>query len=77
MAAEMRKSCNVVRNREEDDWTAVCHGQEETTALLLLDHNEDSEPFPRGLWEKTCHFSFQNSVMLADIFLFSFMPLIV
>lgn len=55
---------------------SCCHGQEETTALLLLDHNEDSEPFPRGLWEKTCHFLFQNSVMLADIFLFSFMPLI-
>lgn len=58
-----------------------CHRHEETTALLLLDHNEDSEPFPRGLWEKTCHFCFRLFCYVCRhcffVLLFSFMPLIV
>lgn len=45
----------------------------ETTALLLLEHNEDSEPFPRGSCKTTCHFCFRllfGLFILADIVFF-------
>lgn len=47
----------VTRISKEDVWMAA-----ETTALLLLDHNEDFEPCPRGLWGKIWSLMFQKSL---------------
>lgn len=61
------QSCAEPRGRSLD---SCCHGHEETTPLLLLDHNEDSEPFPQTIVGENLSLLFQNSVMLADILFF-------
>lgn len=46
-----RKAANFKRGKREDG-----HTVEEMNTLLLLDHNEDSEPFPGRLLEKSVTF---------------------
>lgn len=72
MAAEMRKSY-----RDEDHWTAVVTGTRRRPLYCCWTTMRTLSHFPRGLWEKTCHFCFKILLCQQTFFLFSFMPLIV